>query len=175
MNRLTLPRRLLVVAALMFWQGGFTFYAAVVVPVGQRLFGDEVQAQTTRIVTTHLNQSAAVGLAVFALDLLTATDPSWRRLTGRWLLWAGVLLTLGLLVWLHPRLEGFMDEDSFNRRVFRPYHRLYLWISTFQWAFAVAFVWLTLKAWQAEDRRQLVNKEGPPVGSGEPGVPVEKG
>ena len=27
-------RRYLVVIALMFWQGGFTFYAAVVVPVG---------------------------------------------------------------------------------------------------------------------------------------------
>ena len=35
---MTLVRRFLVVAALMFWQGGFTFYSAVVVPLGQKLF-----------------------------------------------------------------------------------------------------------------------------------------
>jgi len=33
-NAILLARRFLTIAALMFWQGGFTFYAAVVVPIG---------------------------------------------------------------------------------------------------------------------------------------------
>ena len=38
-HMLILLRRFLVLAALFFWQGGFTFYASVVVPVGQQVFG----------------------------------------------------------------------------------------------------------------------------------------
>jgi hypothetical protein len=35
----TVLRRLLLLLALMFWQGGFMFYGAVVVPVGAEALG----------------------------------------------------------------------------------------------------------------------------------------
>ena len=42
-------RRFLVVVALMFWLGGFTFYAGVVVPVGTRALKSPMkQALITR-------------------------------------------------------------------------------------------------------------------------------
>ncbi len=51
-----LLRRSLVVIALMFWQGGFTFYAAVVVPIGQdvlqSLIDEKLVALGTRFVAT---------------------------------------------------------------------------------------------------------------------------
>lgn len=154
MSRLVLPRRFLVLVALLFWQGGFTFYAAVVVPVGQHLFGDVVQGQVTRQVTDYLNLSGAIALAVLGLDVLGAADPARARRRGRWLLWAGMLLLLGLLFALHPRLDALMDADRFERRTFRPYHRIYLWSSTIQWAFGIGFAWLTLAAWRAEDGKR---------------------
>jgi hypothetical protein len=36
---IAMVRRFLVLAAVMFWQGGFTFYEAVVVPVGSEILG----------------------------------------------------------------------------------------------------------------------------------------
>ena len=49
-------RRFLVLAALMFWQGGFTFYAAVVIKVGQDVLGSHRrQGFVTRRVAQYLN------------------------------------------------------------------------------------------------------------------------
>ena len=55
-----LLRRLLVLAAFAFWQGGFTFYAAVVVPVGTEVLGSSMeQGSITRRVTVYLNMAGA--------------------------------------------------------------------------------------------------------------------
>ena len=69
-------RRYLVLLALSFWQGGFTFYAAVVVPVGQEVFGHLRQGFITRQVTVYLNLAGAVALLVLVWDLVAARDPS---------------------------------------------------------------------------------------------------
>ena len=45
-------RRFIVLVALCFWQGGFTFYAGVVVPVGTDVLGSSLkQGFVTRRVT----------------------------------------------------------------------------------------------------------------------------
>jgi hypothetical protein len=151
-----LLRRYLVLAALFFWQGGFTFYASVVVPVGQQVFGHLRQGFVTRQVTEYMNLSGAVALAILAWDLIVSRDPAaWRR-WGRWLSWAGMVIALLLLYWLHGRLDELLvtkgriirDEEAF-----RPQHRLYLWISTVQWAFALLYLLLTLALWRSQDRR----------------------
>jgi hypothetical protein len=73
-------RRFLVIAALMFWQGGFTFYAAIVVPIGTEVLGSAAeQALITRRVTWQINMTGAVALAIFAWD--TFATRHGRRLS----------------------------------------------------------------------------------------------
>jgi hypothetical protein len=151
-----LARRYLVVAALMFWQGGFTFYAAVVVPVGQDVLGSHFdQGLITRQVTQYLNLAGAVALLILLLDLLVpGNEGRWlRRL--RWLLWLGMVALLGVLAWLHPHIDQYLDpvaREFIDRKAFRPGHRAYLWVSTVQWGFGLVYVGLTLWAWRQADR-----------------------
>src|SRR5262245_36094360 len=153
---LTLPRRLLVLIALMFWQGGFTFYAAVVVPVGQEVLGSHFkQGRITRRVTVYLNLAGAAALLPLAWDVVAARErSSWRRRV-RGVCVAGMAAGLGLLAWLHPRLDELIDLDVgyvSDRRAFYTGHRWYLWISTVQWGLGLVYALLTLQAWRAGDR-----------------------
>jgi hypothetical protein len=153
---ITLLRRFLVLAALLFWQGGFLFYASVVVPVGQQLTSHLRQGLITQQVTDYLNLSGAVALLPLAWDCIVSSDPSLRRRLLRWVAWTGMTLALALLAWLHPRLDELVDRDSLSiadRALFRERHRLYLWISTIQWALGVAYSILMLMAWRAGDRQ----------------------
>jgi hypothetical protein len=153
---LMLLRRFLVLAALFFWQGGFTFYASVVVPVGQDvLHGHLEQGFVTRRVTVFLNLSGLVALPVLTWDLWAARDPAaWRRRLRR-LLWLALGLTLVALYLQHARLDALLDPqdlDISDRKAFGPLHRLYLWTSAFQWACGIAYLLLTLASWRTEDR-----------------------
>jgi hypothetical protein len=157
MSRGGLGWRWLVLAAYAFWQGGFTFYGGVVVPVGRRVLGDMTQATVTREVTVWLNAAGAVTLSLMALELFLARDPSRRRLLARWLLWLGMAVTLAGLFWLHPQLDRLMDLETnrvLDRATFRSAHRLYLWLSTLQWACGLAYGGLALAGWRAADRAQ---------------------
>jgi hypothetical protein len=151
-----LLRRSALVTALMFWQGGFTFYAAVVVPIGQQVLGSHfAQGLITRQVTIWLNLAGMAALILMAWDLATAQSLTLNRL-GRWAAWSAMLILLVVLFWLHQYLDSFIDleieELREPRQLFRVGHRWYLWISTIQWVFAVVFIVLTLQAWRAEDR-----------------------
>jgi hypothetical protein len=154
-DRLPLARRFLVLIALMFWQGGFTFYASVVVPVGQDVLGSHfAQGLITRHVTKYLNLSGAVALLVLALDLAAARETAWVRRT-RWLLWLGMVVALVVLVQLHPILDRNVNAEAqtiLDYATFTPMHRLYLWVSTVQWGCGLLYAWLTLRAWREADR-----------------------
>jgi hypothetical protein len=157
-----LLRRFLVLTALLFWQGGFLFYASVVVPVGQHLTSHREQGFITREVTDYLNLSGAVALVPLAWDGAAGRDPSPRRRIWRWVVWLGMALALALLAWLHPRLDELMDSASLNiadRTLFRERHRVYLWISTVQWALGVTYSIFMLSAWRAEDRQATELRE----------------
>jgi hypothetical protein len=155
---MTLLRRFLVVVALMFWQGGFIFYAAVVVPIGQANIGHLEQGiLITREVTHYLNLAGAAALLLFAWDMVESANPARLRAWCRWFTWAAMLGSLAALIWLHPHLERLLDVDargyvdSHARLAFHPRHRLYLWLSTVQWACAVAYAILTLQSWRLQD------------------------
>jgi hypothetical protein len=151
-----LLRRSLVVIALMFWQGGFTFYAAVVVPIGQDVLRSHLQqGLITRRVTNYLNLAGVAALVPLAWDAAASREGSGRR---RWLRgagWAGMALTLALLAFLHGRLDELLDpvtSQVLDRKAFRPGHRLYLWVSTVQWGLGLVYLVLTVQAWRDEDR-----------------------
>jgi hypothetical protein len=152
---MTVVRRLLVLAALLFWTGGFTFYSAVVVPVGAEVLGSHrEQGYVTQKVTNYLNLAGAAALPLLAWDVASGRDPSRRRRWARWLAWLGMGITLAALVALHPSLDALLehaDAPVFNSTAFRPLHRLYLWTNTVQWGFAVIYTALSLYAWRAED------------------------
>jgi hypothetical protein len=154
---MTLLRRLLVIIALMFWQGGFTFYAAVVVPIGQNVLQSHIrQGLITREVAYYINLSGVIALLVLAWDAAVSHDPGVLRRRWRWFSWCAMVVALGLLFWLYPRLDELFDTlnvDILDRKTFRREHRWYLWISTLQWGFAILYAALTLWSWREEDRR----------------------
>jgi hypothetical protein len=154
---MVLLRRFLLLWLLMFWLGGFTFYAAVVVPIGTEVLGSTVtQGWITREVTFWLNVAGAVALAAWAWDLAAGPAPIRRVQWLRWVLWAGLALLLVALVVLHPRLDALLDRDRervLDRSTFRTLHRAYLWVSTVQWAGAILLSAATLWSWRATDRR----------------------
>jgi hypothetical protein len=143
-------RRLLVILALMFWQGGFTFYASVVVPIGQKELTDSIQGQITRQVTTYINLAGVAALPLLAWDIAAARDASAARKAIRWLSWLVMAGTLGYLFWSHDYLGDLLDRDHFERSLFRAHHRIYLWVSTAQWAAGLLFLLSTLRAWARE-------------------------
>jgi hypothetical protein len=155
-----LARRFSVLAALMFWQGGFTFYAAIVVPIGTDVLGSAAeQARVTRLVALNLNIVAAISLVLLAWDIV-ATRSRRSLYWSRWLLWLGMAICLMILLFVYPQLDRlFHGEEAFldraDRATFKPLHRFYLWVTTTQWSCALLFVLLTLESWRSEDHGWL--------------------
>lgn len=164
-------RRLALIALLMFWLGGFTFYTAIVVPLGTEVLGSSVeQGFITREVTRSLNGWGVIAAAAWGLELwkLRTIERSCRL---RWTLWLFVAACLAGLFVVHPVLDGMMDHA--NRAVhavrrFRRFHRVYLWLSTVQWFAAVWLLERTLAAWSLEDRRRAADSPGLGPGSTPP-------
>jgi hypothetical protein len=159
-------RRFIVMQALMLWQGGFLFYASVVVPAGTDVLGSAAaQGAITARVTDAMNLIAMAALAVIALDLSFTRDEYRLRKEVRWWSWGVALVCQLLLFEFHGLLDAFMDAD--RRRVvigppFRPVHRMYLWAITIQWFSCLLLAWCTLRAWQAEDSSRRDADASPP-------------
>jgi hypothetical protein len=166
---MVLIRRFLVIAALMFWQGGFFFYASVVVPVGTDVFahfypltsrgeefsGKRQQGRITRTVARWINVAGAVALVPMGWDVVACTDAGRRR---RWrgLLWLVAAALLGVLVTLYVQMDRQFDRDRLvlsEEGLFLVRHRLYLWVCAAQWGCCLMYLLLTLRAWRAQDAR----------------------
>jgi hypothetical protein len=148
-------RRFLLLQALLIWQGGFVFYAAVVVPIGTQVLGSaSLQGAITARVTDALNVFGTIGLMFVCLDLVLSRDNSRHRTVTRWWCWAVALCCQFLLVVFHHLLDSFMDPARLHVVIqppFYPVHRAYLWASTVQWLACTMLLALTIVAWQAED------------------------
>jgi len=148
-------RRFAVIAVLLFWQGGFTFYAAVVVPIGTDVLGRTQQGVITQRVTNYLNLAGAIALPILAWDMAVSTaGPRWRR-RAHWAVWGVLAITLAILAWLHSRLGLMFDVDQLrvvDRESFYAEHRAYLLVSALQWVAGLGALALSLLAWQAKHR-----------------------
>lgn len=144
-------RRFLLIAALMFWQGGFMFYGAVVVPIVRAKFVGKEPGEITRDVTIWMHVAGAVAVFVMFADVW-ASGPTERR--RRWLTWLGMVLLLPVLLLLHAEMSRqMMDPTFFETGIapFRQWHIAYMLCITAQWFAGMAFVLFSLRAWRAED------------------------
>lgn len=144
-------RRFLVFQAYLAWQGGFLFYAAVVVPAGTELLGAGTQGEVTREVTAWLNRIGFAWAAVVLWDLRADPPPASRR-RGRLALglWAAALVALIWLVVLRDSLGELLDSDggrSANRAGFRRSHVAYLWLSTLHWLIGLYLAYDCVARW----------------------------
>ncbi|MDG1875290.1 MAG: hypothetical protein P8J27_15355 [Mariniblastus sp.] len=143
---------------LMFavWFGGFTFYIAVVVPTGTQVLGSaRIQGFVTQQVTWHLNWITAIAVVLMLWEVFAEFPKKYRR--SRMLavsLVIAILVLMLALVWIHGILNGFLDFENRSVRqkaTFYQWHRLYLWISTIQWALGILFAWLLVKNWTRQN------------------------
>lgn len=145
-----LLRRFLVIQALMLWQGGFLFYAGVVVPTGTEVLGSFTQGRVTRHVTDAMNLIGLFTLVFLAWDHWQSNGlQSGQR--SRWIIWSILVVSLAALFVIHPRIESLVDfaPDGHiaNYPAFYLWHRVYLYIATAQWVAGLVYVAVTLRSW----------------------------
>ncbi len=144
--------RTLLVATFAVWFGGFTFYVSFVVPIGSEILGSaREQGFITQQVTHRLNLMCAIALVFMLVESIA----SWRRLPCcQRVVQLGSVLVVGLLlIWLfllHPQLDQLLDVKRhrvLDRQNFYQIHRVYLWVSTFQWFFAWIWLFACIRGW----------------------------
>ncbi len=137
-------RQFVVILAVAFWLGGFSFYAIVVVPTGAAVLGgSEEQGFVTRVVTQHLNQIAVAALAILLCNVIV------ERGKWLWATWLSMAAAQALLMAMHPRLDALLDPATHDIAPdFHWLHEAYLWISGIQWGLGLTHVWFLLAAWR---------------------------
>jgi hypothetical protein len=144
-----------VVVALLFaiWWGGFTFYAGIVVPIGQRVLGSATaQGFVTQPVSDRINLIGAIVIVMLGWNLVSARRAASPRVR-RVLVISWVVLAIAQLVLfvLHPRLDGMLDlttrSIAVDRSVFYAMHRVYLLVATAQWLAAIVHASAVGCAW----------------------------
>ena len=153
--------RYLALVAFAFWQGGFVFYAGVVVPVGASVWGDRTQGFFTQLVTPWMNVAGLVACGLFMVDALLSKN--WRH--SRLIMALGMAMGVLMLFFLQSQINGHLDPESesiANHPVFRLKHQIYLWLCTIIWL--ISLVWLGLTVTATETKLQIKgteNQKGP--------------
>ncbi|MGL4420517.1 MAG: hypothetical protein ACRCZF_07625, partial [Gemmataceae bacterium] len=144
LRMMPLVRRFLCLQSAMLWQGGFLFYALVVVPIGTEHLGSaREQGLITQRVTVWLN---LIGIGSLALALWTIlAEPAPRR--ARLFVWALLGILHCALMVLHPYLGRGIDDDGrlISRPHFQFWHGTYLWITAVQWVLSLVGTVLLLR------------------------------
>jgi hypothetical protein len=119
--------------ALAFWFGGFTFYAAVVVPDLHENLGGMETGEISRRVAPFLYMAGAAALGLSWLEALTDRErrQGWRGRTRLALLAASSFLLIALVL-MHRSLGMTLDSGG-KTSEFRSFHEVYLTTWTVQW------------------------------------------
>jgi len=149
-------RRFIVISAIAFWLGGFTFYAGVAIPTGVEVLGThKAVGFITQGVTRWLNVAGVFALSIFLANFLLGWRQSSRGLKRLLLITWVVMVAIEIeLFILHPVLDRMLttqpvreilDQDRFDL-----WHRVYLLSTSAQWFFGVAHVWGISLLWGKE-------------------------
>jgi hypothetical protein len=123
--------QLLARVALAAWFGGFTFYAAVVVPDLHENLGGMETGEISRRVAVFLYGIGAAALASGWLVAAIDRAPGWRGKARFGLLAVNTLLLVALVL-MHRSL-GIQIDSGQNLSAFRSFHEVYLTVWTGQW------------------------------------------
>ena len=125
--------RILARVALAIWFGGFTFYAAVVVPDLHENLGGMETGEISRRVAPFLYAIGASAVALAWLVALTDRDQrsGWRGKARLGLLAINTLLLIALVA-MHRSLGIHLDSGK-SLSAFRSFHEAYLSTWTAQW------------------------------------------
>jgi hypothetical protein len=125
--------RLLARTTLAVYFGGFTFYAAVVVPDLHEHLGGMETGEISRRVAIVLYEVGAAALVLSWVVFFTDKDQrlAWRGKV-RFGLLALTSVILIVLVSMHRSLGTHLDSGG-EMNVFRSFHELYLTVWTGQW------------------------------------------
>ena len=162
-------RRFLVISAIAFWLGGFTFYSGVAIPMGVEVLGTHrAVGFITQRVTNWLNVAGVTALAIFAWNMALGWRGSGRilryTLLITWLLMVGIEIEL---IFLHPVMDRLLtihpvreilDEDRFDLL-----HHVYLISTTVQWVFGMIHVWCICVLWTQPGARDAAGSR--PLGT----------
>lgn len=137
----------------MLWQGGFLFYALIVVPIGGDVLGSETpQGFITRRVSVWLNGFGVASLiAVFVDTFRTDSIAPVRRFA--WFLAVILQITLYFLYDMMDRHLDPAQEMVIDRKAFYRLHAAYLIVSGLLWFVMVCNAILMLIAWRDVDAR----------------------
>jgi hypothetical protein len=145
----------LLIATFALWFGGFTFYVTFVVPIGTEVLGSaRNQGFITQQVTNWLNFVCGCALLLMLVETIGGAMAASKR--GRWIEIVMLLLIGGFLIaliWLHPIMDEMIiveNEAITDEARFYGLHRIYLWLSTFQWVMAWIWLFLTVRRWREE-------------------------
>jgi len=144
----------LLIATFGLWFGGFTFYVSFVVPIGTEVLGSaRTQGFVTQQVTNWLNFVCGCALCFMWVETIRgcmASKRSRRLEIVMLLLICGFLIAL---IWLHPIMDEMIIVENkaiTDEARFYGLHRVYLWLSTFQWVMAWIWLFLTVRGWRQE-------------------------
>jgi hypothetical protein len=123
--------RLLARLALAVWFGGFTFYAAVVVPDLHENLGGMETGEISRRVAVFLYGIGAAALTFGCLVAAIDRARGWRGKARFGLLAVNALLLVALVL-MHRSLGIRLDSGG-SLAAFRSFHEVYLTVWTGQW------------------------------------------
>ena len=160
-------RRFIVIAAIAWWLGGFTFYSGVAIPMGVQVLGTHrAVGFITEHVTNWLNVGGVIALGILFWNL-SLVGPGRGKILRRTLLitWLAMAAIEIELIAIHPvmdRLIGFVVplpgaspvRTIFNEDRFTLLHHVYLISTTVQWLFGVVHVWCVSLAWSSTSGMQ---------------------
>ncbi len=138
---------IILLALFATWFGGFTFYTAIVVPIGTDVLGSSrTQGFVTQQVTNRLNFIGGMTILMMLIDLFYFRRTRSKALT----IWfvvstAGIAILWCVLLLVHPMLDALLQPEHdhvLDDERFYSLHRIYLWASTIQWL--LCWVWLVL-------------------------------
>jgi hypothetical protein len=146
-------RRFFVLLAFAIWFGGLSFYSVVVIPTAHSVLRSHLRVGfITQGVTHWINATGAAVLALLMWDYLASRKEGTRRL--RLSTWGVMVIAQATLLALHPILDSRLDatsKDIVEPDRFYELHRVYLLVTTAQWAAALPHLWTVLREWASKD------------------------